>query len=136
MWYREAIKYNIFGLPISGDVPVSQFAGDEEEAVIEEKPLEEPEIEDPTPEDELTPDDLQDNIQKIEQDPTVGIKLPPLHNNCRCIIKTLPILSQPGLQDGRRVWERSETCCDVCERTAYMFNQAEIQRLRNKGIDL
>jgi hypothetical protein len=34
------------------------------------------------------------------------------------------------------VWERSETCCDVCERTAYMFNQAEIQRLRNKGIDL
>ena len=137
MWYRNAIKYNIFGLPISSDAPVNLYAGEDEEITVEEKPLEEEiEIEDPTPEDDFTPEDLQDNIQKMDEDPTFGIKLPPLHNNCRCMIETLPILTTPGIQDGRRIWKRSERCCPVCERSANMFNQAEVQRLMNKGINV
>lgn len=136
MWYRKAKKYNIFGLPISNERSVSLFAEDEEEEdIVEEKPFEEPEIEDPTPEDEFTPEDLQEKVEQITVDPTVGIKLPPLHNNCHCVIETLPILSIPGVRDGRRVWRRSENCCPVCERSAIAFNEAEIQRLRNKGIN-
>lgn len=137
MWYKEAIKYNVFGLPISSDPKVKLFAEDDEEQILEEKPLEEEvEIEDPTPENEFTPEDLQDNIQKMDEDPTFGIKLPPLHDNCRCIIETLPILSIPGIRDGRRIWNRSENCCPICEKSAMAFNIAEIQRLRNKGINL
>lgn len=136
MWYREAIKYNVFGLPISSDPQVRLYAEDDEEQIVEEKPLEDVEIEDPTPDTEFTPEDLQDNVQKMEQDPTFGIKLPPLHNNCRCVIETLPILSMPGIRDGRRVWNRSENCCPVCEKSARAFNEAEILRLRNKGINL
>ena len=136
MWYREAIKFNVFGLPISSDPKVRLYAEDDEEQIVEEKPLEDVEIEDPTPDTEFTPEDLQDNVQKMEQDPTFGIKLPPLHNNCHCVIETLPILSIPGARDGRRVWNRSENCCPVCEKSAIAFNTAEIQRLRNKGINL
>lgn len=136
MWYRKAKKYNIFGLPISNERSVSLFGEDEEEEdIVEEKPFEEPEIEDPTPEDEFTPEDLQEKVEQITVDPTVGIKLPPLHNNCHCVIETLPILSIPGVRDGRRVWRRSENCCPVCERSSIAFNEAEIQRLRNKGIN-
>ncbi len=136
MWYRLAIKYNLFGLPISGDRPVSLFAGDDEDIEVEEAPLQEPEVEDPTPEDIFTPEDLEQKVEQITIDPTAGIKLPPLHNNCHCVIETLPILSAPNIQDGRRIWRRSENCCPVCERSAIAFNIAEVERLRNKGIDL
>ena len=136
MWYRLAIKYNLYGLPISGDRPVSLFAGEDEDVEVEEAPFEEPEIEDPTPEDQFTPEDLEQKVEQITIDPTAGIKLPPLHNNCHCVIETLPILTSPGIQDGRRVWRRSENCCPVCERSAIAFNIAEIERLRNKGINL
>ena len=136
MWYRLAIKYNLFGLPISGDRPVSLFAGDDEDIEVEEAPLQEPEVEDPTPEDIFTPEDLEQKVEQITIDPTAGIKLPPLHNNCHCVIETLPILSAPNIQDGRRIWRRSENCCAVCERSAIAFNIAEVERLRNKGINL
>ena len=136
MWYRNAIKYNIFGLPISGNAPVNLYAGEDEEISLEEKPLEEEiEIEDPSPEDDFTPEDLQQKVEQITIDPTAGIKLPPLHNNCHCVIETLPVLTVPGVKDGRRVWRRSENCCPVCERSAIAFNEAETQRLRNKGIN-
>ena len=51
-------------------------------------------------------------------------------------LKTLPILSVPGVRDGRRVWRRSEDCCEKCEASANEFNNAEVQRLMLKGIDI
>ena len=80
--------------------------------------------------------DLEQKVEQMTEDPTAGLQLPPLHNNCRCRVKTLPFLSQPGLKDGRRVWERSEECCGACELSAKAFNEAEVQRLLNKGIDV
>ena len=141
MWYRVAKKLNIFGLPISGNLPISQYAEDDKGTVVEQTPLEtpevqEPEIEDPSPENEFTPEDLDDKVEQMTEDPTSGLQLPPLHDNCRCRIKTLPFLSQPGLSDGRRVWEKSEICCGACEVSAKAFNEAEVQRLLNKGIDV
>ena len=95
MWYRQAKKFNIFGLPISGDLQISQFAAEDEETITDETPLQtpeiqEPELEDPTPEDEFTPQDLEQKVEQMTEDPTAGLQLPPLHNNCRCRIKTLP----------------------------------------------
>lgn len=153
MWYRQAKKYNIFGLPISSDKKFKYFAEeDTDEQLVEETPLEEPEtpetidnedvsadpiiIEDPTAEDEFTPQDLQEQVEKIDSDPTVLLALPPLHDNCRCEVSTLPILSVPGIKDGRRIWRKSEDCCPVCESSALEFNNAEVQRLLLKGIDV
>lgn len=143
MWYRLAIKYNQFGLPISGGRRIKEFAG-EDDTAIDENQVEviepvEPEddlIEDPTPQDEITSEDVETNIEILETDPTANIKLPPLHNNCHCYIETLPILSQLNVNDGRRVWQKAENCCPVCEQSAYTFNQAEITRLLNSGIDV
>lgn len=155
MWYRQAKKFNIFGLPISGDAKFKYFAEEEsEEQEVEETPFQQPdseeqdnieqeivnpvevEVEDQTPQDEFTPEDLQENIEKIDNDPTVMLALPPLHDNCRCKVSTLPILSVPGVRDGRRVWRKSEDCCEKCEASAIEFNQAEINRLLLKGIDI
>jgi hypothetical protein len=129
MWYRQSKKYNIFGLPISGDMKFKYFAEeDSEDESVEETPFEIPEEEtetitepdipeeittdDPTPDDNFSPEDLQSNIEKIENDPTVLLALPPLHDRCRCEVQTLPILSSPGVRDGRRIWRRSEDCCE------------------------
>jgi hypothetical protein len=156
MWYRQAKKFNIFGLPISGDKKFKYFAEEElDEQAVEETPFEQPdlqdepvepveeivnpveiEVEDQTPENDFTPEDLEENVEKIESDPTVLLALPPLHDNCRCEINTLPILSVPGVRDGRRVWRRSEDCCEKCEASANEFNNAEVQRLMLKGIDI
>lgn len=146
MWYRIAQqKFNLFGLPISGNFkPVKEFAdseeldSDEDEVEnVENLPKEEEiTINDNTPENEITPDDIEANIEKMDQDPTINMKLPPLHDNCHCYIETLPILSQTNINDGRRVWKRSEQCCPVCEQSAVAFNQAEITRLLNSGIDV
>ncbi len=155
MWYRQAKKYNIFGLPISGDKKFKFFAEeDSEDTDIQETPLEQEEVteepeseegiinpievdvEDETPADEFTPEDLEKNVEKIENDPTVMMQLPPLHDNCHCEVITLPVLSAPGVRDGRRVWKRSENCCEKCEASAIEFNRAELQRLTNKGIDI
>ena len=170
MWYKLAKqKVNTFGQPISGKSKVKLFTDEEipeteqpaeeqpddsEEIETDEngvvippiKPLPEEEvtIDDPSNDDVFTPEDLQKNITKLEEDPTIGIKLPKsengegedLHPNCHCRIVTLPILSKIGVQEGRRVWKHSENCCDQCRMTAQQFNQAEIQRLLNKGIDV
>lgn len=148
MWYKFAIKYNIFGLPIQGDMPIKEFASEDENLNLQDINEDEDEIlnvdsqdqeitvDDPTPEDEFTPQDLQKNIEILEQDPTSNFALPPIHQNCRCKIKTLPILSVPGIRDGRRIWEKAEDCCPNCLMTAKAFNQAEFQRLINKGIDI
>jgi hypothetical protein len=93
-------------------------------------------VDDPSGDDNFTPEDLQDNIEKIENDPTALIQLPPLHDRCHCVIETLPILSMPGVKDGKRVWQKSDNCCPKCHETALGFNEAEVQRLLNKGIDI
>lgn len=173
MWYKTAKqKVNTFGLPISGKSKFKLFAGEDttiedevpqeenipEEDTAEEQvdengivippidpmPEEEVTIDDPTNDGEFSPQDLQTNIKAMEEDPTLGIKLPKsengegedLHPNCHCRIITLPILSKIGVNEGRRVWKHSENCCDKCRMTAQQFNQAEIQRLLNKGIDV
>ena len=156
MWYRQAKKFNIFGLPISGDKKFKYFAEEElDEQAVEETPFEQPdlqdepaedleeivnpveiEVEDQTPENDFTPEDLEENVEKIENDPTAMIQLPPLHDRCHCRIETFPILSIPGVRDGKRVWQKSENCCPKCYETAVKFNEAEVQRLLNKGIDL
>lgn len=142
MWYKAAKKYNSFGLPISGDYQIREFAADDElpvdENEIEVIEPEEPQeiIQDPTPQDEITPEDVDANIEILETDPTANMKLPPLHSNCHCYVETLPILSQLNAKDGRRVWQKAENCCPVCEQSARAFNQAEITRLLNSGIDV
>lgn len=143
MWYKFAKKYNQFGLPISGDTFVKQFAGEEniptdenDVEIIKTVESEEEIVDDPTPQNEITPEDVETNIQILESDPTANIKLPPLHNNCHCYIETLPILTQLNVNDGRRVWQKAENCCPICEQSAKTFNQAEITRLLNSGIDV
>jgi len=169
MWYKIAKqKFNTFGLPISGKSRIKSFADEESpqeevapeevEDTIEEqldddgivipsidpRPEDVVTIDDPTNDGEFSPEDLQTNIRSMEQDPTIGIKLPKsengegedIHPNCHCRIITLPILSKIGVQEGRRVWKHSENCCEKCRLTAQQFNQAEIQRLLNKGIDV
>ena len=42
----------------------------------------------------------------------------------------------PGVKDGKRVWQKSDNCCPKCHETAMRFNEAEIQRLLNKGINV
>lgn len=140
MWYKVAQKYNMFGLPLTSKPKVKQFAeevdenGDDIENI--ELPIEENPIEDITPEDEITPEDVDANVAKIDNDPTAMMKLPPLHDNCHCYIETMPILSETNVNDGRRIWQKAENCCPVCEISARAFNQAEVQRLLNLGINV
>lgn len=140
MWYKVAQKYNMFGLPLTSKPKVKQFAeevdenGDDIENI--ELPIEENPIEDITPEDEITPEDVDANVAKIDNDPTAMMKLPPLHDNCHCYIETMPILSETNVNDGRRIWQKAENCCPVCEISARAFNQAEVQRLSNLGINV
>jgi hypothetical protein len=166
MWYRQSKKYNIFGLPISGDMKFKYFAEeDSEDESVEETPFEIPEEEtetitepdipeeittdDPTPDDNFSPEDLQSNIKLLEVDPTANIELPPLHSDpdphCYCKIESRPILSQPGANDALRVWVvnhfnnetgRPINNCPKCTASAEDFNKKEIQRLRNKGINI
>jgi hypothetical protein len=102
MWYKFAKKYNMFGLPISGDLKFNLFADeDADESTVEETPLEIPDtelpeerdeqlgenegppnpleitVEDPSGDDNFTTEDLQENVEKIENDPTAMIKLLP-----------------------------------------------------------
>ena len=37
MWYRNAIKYNIVGVPISSDPFINLYVGEDEESTKEEK---------------------------------------------------------------------------------------------------
>lgn len=140
MWYKIAVKYNLFGMPISSGPSIKEFSidedVDEDSEIIEiEKPDNEMQQDENTEQitpEEFTPEDLQQNVEKIEIDPTAFIKLPPLHENCRCVIETIPYLSDVGINDGRRIWKRAEECCPICLKTSLEFNSAETQRLINK----
>ena len=100
MWYKVAKqKLNTFGLPISGKSRIKSFADEEiapeeventaEEQVdddgivippIDPQPEQEVTIDDPTNDGEFSPEDLQTNIRSMEEDPTIGIKLPKSEN--------------------------------------------------------
>ena len=43
---------------------------------------------------------------------------------------------ETNVNDGRRIWQKAENCCPVCEISARAFNQAEVQRLLNLGINV
>ena len=158
MWYKYAQqKFNIYGLPITGFKGIKQFTDSNEDEIEEpiNLPLEQNaeednddivSIDDPTPQDEFTPKDLETNVQILETDPTANMELPPLHSEpgCYCKIETRPILSQPGINDGLRVWIVNHfredgsriNNCPKCTASAETFNKAEIQRLLNRGIDI
>jgi hypothetical protein len=161
MWYRAAQKVNIYGLPTSSGKPkVTTFAGEDEELDVNQdlpnnsddqipdvQPEEEVTVDDPDGDGFFSPEDLQSNIRLLEVDPTANIELPPLHNepNCYCRIESRPILSQPGVNDARRVWivnhynnetGRPINNCPKCIASADDFNKKEVERLRNKGINV
>lgn len=159
MWYRTAQKYNIYGLPVSGKPKTKQFADEESEIDVnvdlpqnteDEIPdVQEPEItiDDPDGDGVLSPEDVRMNERMLEVDPTANIELPPLHDDphCYCRIESRPILSQPGVNDAVRVWivnhynnetGRAINNCPKCLASAQDFNQKELQRLRNKGVNV
>ena len=84
----------------------------------------------------------------IEEDPTAPLKLPPLHSvgdpDCRCKIESRPLLNYPGVRDAHRVWIVNHfredgskiNNCQYCIDSAKEFNDKEIIRLRNKGINV
>lgn len=41
--------------------------------------------------------------------------LPPIHENCRCYIETMPA--------GNKIWQFSDNCCDQCRTLAVEFNK-------------
>ncbi len=120
--YILATKFNLYGHPIR-TTPTRFFADedvlDDEKDIVEEMPNveEEEEIEEPV----ITPDPpagVQNEIVPPKQDPTANWPaswLPPtVHDNCRCVIRTMP--------GGRKIWEKSDTCCEVCANKARIFN--------------
>jgi hypothetical protein len=163
MWYKAAQSYNIYGLPTSSGKPkVKTFSDSDSELDINQdlpnnaedqipdvQPEEEVTVDDPDGDGFFSPEDLQSNIKLLEVDPTANIELPPLHSDpdphCYCTIESRPILSQPGANDARRVWivnhynnetGRPINNCPKCTASAEDFNQKELQRLRNKGINI
>ena len=163
MWYRAAQNYNIYGLPISsgkpkvktfsdsdGELDINQdLPNNNQEQIPDIQPEEEVTFDDPDGDGFFSPEDLQSNIKLLEVDPTANIELPPLHSdpdpNCYCRIESRPILSQPGANDALRVWVvnhfnnetgRPINNCPKCTASAEDFNRKEIQRLRNKGINI
>jgi len=67
MWYRLAKKYNMFGLPISGDRKFNLFADeDTDETETAETPLE-------LPEEELPEEDIRLDVKTLD-----GLKQNPL----------------------------------------------------------
>lgn len=169
MWYKYALKVNLFGLPVmersiktekqkkrerqrkkllqklqyeENLTPEEAIQEVEEqlpeipEEIQENVPIEESDIDvsDPTPETEFTPEDLQSNIQQIEYDPTSVIDFEKRHDNCRCYMEQFPIFNTGRIVEIKRVYRYNDTACDECKRTGDTFNQAEIERLVNKGI--
>lgn len=113
-----ATKYNQYGHPIRSK-PTRFFANENEETEdnVEEMPNVEEETEDPV----LTvepPAGVQNEVVPPKQDPTASWPaswLPPtVHDNCRCVIKTMP--------GGRKIWEKSDSCCEECANKARIFN--------------
>lgn len=46
-------------------------------------------------------------------------QVPPIHENCRCYIETMP--------GGRKIWQFSENCCEECEFLAREFNRKQFE---------
>ena len=142
MWYKQAQlflnkKIKQFQLdPESSEVEEVPLDATDEDQESPEIPEDVPAIVDKTPEDPFTPQDLQSNLQEIEMDPTVLDALPQFHDNCHCYLRRLPIYIDNKLVETKRIWEFNENACDDCIKTALKFNNDEIQRLVNLGIDL
>ncbi len=50
--------------------------------------------------------------------------IPPIHDNCRCYIDTLP--------GGRKIWQFSDNCCQKCKDLAFIFNRNQSEVFDNK----
>jgi hypothetical protein len=145
MWYKQAQLFL--------NKKIKQFQLDPESPEVEEIPLDSteenpespetldipddvPVIVDNTPDDPFTPEDLQSNLEQIEMDPTVLDALPKFHDNCHCYLRRVPIYLDNRLVETKRIWEFNENACDDCIKTALKFNNDEVQRLVNLGINL
>jgi hypothetical protein len=125
--YKLATKFNLYGHPIS-KAPTRFFADESEEITTEELPNTIDETE------EIKPEEIEENEEAvITTEPPAGVQnevVPPkndpttqwpsnwiagtVHDRCRCVIKTMP--------GGRKIWEKSNVCCDECEYKARIFN--------------
>lgn len=141
MWYKTAQlflnkKIKQFQLepevgPEEEEIPLDTLTDNQIEI-----PEDVPEIVDQTPEDPFTPQDLQNNLQQIEKNPTILDALPQFHDNCHCYLRKLPIYIDNQLVETKRIWEFNENACDDCMKTALKFNNDEVQRLVNLGINI
>lgn len=50
--------------------------------------------------------------------------LPPIHDNCRCHIDTLP--------GGRKIWQFANNCCQQCKDLAFVFNKNQSEVFDNQ----
>ena len=50
--------------------------------------------------------------------------IPPIHDNCRCYIDTLP--------GGRKIWQFSDNCCQQCRDLAFIFNRNQSEVFDDK----
>lgn len=50
--------------------------------------------------------------------------MPPIHDNCRCHIDTLP--------GGRKIWQFSNNCCQQCKDLAFIFNRNQSEVFDNQ----
>ena len=46
--------------------------------------------------------------------------LPPIHDNCRCRIETMP--------GGRQIWQYDDDCCEECLILANEFNKVQFMK--------
>lgn len=60
-----------------------------------------------------------ENLKQNQQSPQPPSQnqLPPIHENCRCYIETMP--------GGRQIWQFADNCCDVCKALANTFNRTQ-----------
>jgi len=58
---------------------------------------------------------VQESPQQQQAQPVQ--KLPPIHDNCRCYIETMP--------GGRQIWQFADNCCDYCRALANEFNHTQ-----------
>lgn len=58
----------------------------------------------------------EDFFEDTEDD---DVQMPPIHENCRCYIETMP--------GGRKIWQFSENCCEECRVLAREFNRKQFE---------
>lgn len=140
MWYKKAqlfLNKKIKQFQLEPELEEEEVPLDSESESEEEIPLPDdvPQIVDETPQDPFTPQDLQNNLDKIERDPTILDALPKFHDRCHCYLQRIPIFVNNELVESKRVWKFNDNACDDCIKTALKFNNDEVQRLLNLGID-